>query len=98
MSGLRVFSLYAFMFLTGATILYLSLRFNEFYWADQASSSDSPDVVMKGDTDAARSQGTDKAPMPDGGHPRIGMGRTSNHRSRTAPPITPDRQIRAITH
>ncbi len=51
MSDVWIFSIGAviFIFLTWATIVFLALRFNELYRADQAAAPGSPDIVMEGD-------------------------------------------------
>lgn len=53
MSDVWIFSIGAviFIFLTWATIVFLSLRFSEIYRADQASASGAPDIVMEGNTE-----------------------------------------------
>jgi len=40
-----------FIFLTWATIVFLSLRFSELYRLDQASAPGAPDIVMEGNTE-----------------------------------------------
>lgn len=53
MSDALIFSIGAviFMFLTWATIVFLSLRFSALYRVDQASSPGAPDIVMEGNTE-----------------------------------------------
>jgi hypothetical protein len=53
MSDAWIFSIGAviFIFLTWATIVFLSLRFSELYRIDQASSEGAPDIVMEGNTE-----------------------------------------------
>ena len=53
MSDAWIFSIGAviFIFLTWATIVFLSLRFSELYRTDQASSKFAPDIVMEGNTE-----------------------------------------------
>ncbi len=62
--GVGVFSLGAVIFLTWAAIVFLSLRFNEFYWADQASSPGAPDIVMEGNTELSVLKEVISHPMP----------------------------------
>ena len=60
MSEVWIFSIGAvlFIFLTWATIVFLSLRFSQLYRSDQASSAHGPDIVMEGNTEvlAARAR------------------------------------------
>ena len=53
MSDVWIFSIGAviFIFLTWATIVFLSLRCNEIYRTDQASEPGAPDIVMEGTTE-----------------------------------------------
>jgi hypothetical protein len=53
MSDVWIFSIGAviFIFLTWATIVFLSLRFSQLYRADQASGAGAPDIVMEGNTE-----------------------------------------------
>jgi len=53
MNDAWIFSIGAviFIFLTWATIVFLSLRFSELYRTDQASSKLAPDIVMEGNTE-----------------------------------------------
>ena len=53
MSDAWIFSIGAviFIFLTWATIVFLSLRFDAIYRVDQASSSGAPKIVMEGNTE-----------------------------------------------
>ena len=53
MSDVWIFSIGAviFIFLTWATIVFLSLRFSELYRADQASAEGAPDIIMEGNTE-----------------------------------------------
>ena len=50
MSDVWIFSIGAviFIFLTWATIVFLSLRFSELYRADQAAAEGAPDIIMEG--------------------------------------------------
>lgn len=53
MSDVWIFSIGAviFIFLTWATIVFLSLRFSEIYRTDQAAAAGAPDIVMEGSTE-----------------------------------------------
>ena len=53
MSDAWIFSIGAviFIFLTWAVIVFLSLRFNALYRADQAASTGAPDIIMEGNTE-----------------------------------------------
>ena len=53
MSDVWIFSIGAviFIFLTWATIVFLSLRFSQIYRADQAAAEGAPDIVMEGNTE-----------------------------------------------
>ena len=53
MSDVWIFSIGAviFIFLTWATIVFLSLRFSELYRIDQAKSEGGPDIIMEGNTE-----------------------------------------------
>lgn len=53
MSDAWIFSIGAviFIFLTWATIVFLSLRFSELYRIDQASAAGAPDIIMEGNTE-----------------------------------------------
>lgn len=53
MSDVWIFSIGAviFIFLTWATIVFLSLRFSEIYRVDQAAAEGAPDIVMEGNTE-----------------------------------------------
>ena len=53
MSDVWIFSIGAviFIFLTWATIVFLSLRFSELYRADQAAADGAPDIIMEGNTE-----------------------------------------------
>ena len=53
MSDVWIFSIGAviFIFLTWATIVFLSLRFSELYRADQAAADGAPDIMMEGNTE-----------------------------------------------
>ncbi len=53
MSDVWIFSIGAviFIFLTWATIVFLSLRFSELYRIDQASAAGAPDIIMEGNTE-----------------------------------------------
>lgn len=61
MSDAWIFSIGAviFIFLTWATIVFLSLRFSELYRADQASSKLAPDIVMEGNTEVLSARDRD---------------------------------------
>lgn len=53
MSDVWIFTIGAviFIFLTWATIVFLSLQFSEIYRTDQASAEGAPDIVMEGNTE-----------------------------------------------
>ena len=53
MSDAWIFSIGAviFIFLTWATIVFLSLRFSELYRIDQASAEGGPDIIQEGNTE-----------------------------------------------
>ena len=61
MSDVWIFSIGAviFIFLTWATIVFLSLRFSELYRADQAAAAGAPEIVMEGNVEVLV---TDPAP------------------------------------
>ena len=58
MSDVWIFSIGAviFIFLTWATIVFLSLRFSELYRADQAAAEGAPEIVMEGNTEVLVTQ------------------------------------------
>ena len=53
MSDVWIFSIGAviFIFLTWATIVFLSLRFSELYRIDQAASEGGPEIIQEGNTE-----------------------------------------------
>ncbi|NNC93850.1 MAG: hypothetical protein HKN80_15305 [Acidimicrobiia bacterium] len=63
MNDAWIFSIGAvlFIFLTWATIVFLSLRFSELYRVDQASSAGAPEIIMEGNTEVLT---TKEGPTP----------------------------------
>ena len=58
MTDFWIFSIGAviFIFLTGATILFMYFRFNDVYRVDQAADPAAPEIVMDGNTEVFASR------------------------------------------